>query len=230
MTSFFSEPENEELCSIVVDYRERPSGIQDVLRDWGIQISMETLEIADYVISPKCAAERKSGRDFYSSLFDSEGRLFKQAMNLSNAYEKPVWIVEGSIPSQPNSINSLLGALLSLSLDYGIHVLFSANILETARYLRLLCKREWEENRGRINIYRPKKPKDSIPKLQLYLVSSFPNWSGETAKRALELAKTPRNLFTFKPDDLKKIEGVGQKRIEEFLKIMDSEFPNAKTE
>lgn len=222
--SFFSYEPSDRDFSIVIDHRERKSGIQDILRDWGIQISIETLQIGDFQISSKMCCERKSGKDFYSSLFDSEGRLFKQAMNLSNAYEKPVWIVEGSIPSQPNSINSLLGALLSLSLDYGIHVLFSANILETARYLRLLCKREWEESRGRINIYRPKKPKDSVQKMQLYLVSSFPNWSGETAKRALELAKTPRNLFTFKPEDLRKIEGVGQKRIEEFLKIMDSEF------
>ncbi len=223
MSFFTSEPSDKDF-SIVIDQRERRSGIQDILRDWGIQISIETLQIADFVISDKCAVELKRSADFTASLFDREGRLFKQAMNLSNAYERPIWIVEGSVPTLPNNVNSVLGCFLSLSLDYGIHVLFSANILETARYLRLLCKREWEEIRGRINIYRPKKPKDSIQKMQLYLVSSFPNWSGETAKNALLLAKTPRNLFTFTPEDLKKISGVGQKRIEEFMKIMDSEF------
>jgi len=62
---------------IVVDERERKSGIPDLLRAIGINIEMKTLPIGDYIVGPETVVERKSISDLVSSIFD--GRLFDQA-------------------------------------------------------------------------------------------------------------------------------------------------------
>jgi DNA excision repair protein ERCC-4 len=61
---------------IVVDERERKSGIPDLLRAVGINIEMKTLQIGDYIVAPETVVERKSIKDLISSVFD--GRLFDQ--------------------------------------------------------------------------------------------------------------------------------------------------------
>jgi len=227
MSVFFEEPEKllkVSPLSVVIDHREQPSGIPDILSDWNLEVKIETLKIGDYLISEKVCCERKEGRDFYSSMFSGERRLFEQAHTISEAYELPVWIVEGTIPSLPSTANSIAGALLSLSLDFNIHLLFSSNNLDTARFIRLLCKREQEDKRGTISIHRPKKPADSTQKKQLYLVSSFRGWSGEIARKALVYSHSPRKLFSLTLEDLMKIGGVGKKRAEEMTQVLDSDF------
>jgi DNA excision repair protein ERCC-4 len=49
---------------VIVDEREKVSGVPELLRSSGLQVEYRLLEVADYVISSDCAVERKSGRDF----------------------------------------------------------------------------------------------------------------------------------------------------------------------
>ena len=78
---------------IVVDERERKSGIPDLLRRAGAIIDF-ALKVGDYVISPETAIERKT-QDLLNSIYD--GRLFIQCSRLNEHYVKPVLIVEGNI-------------------------------------------------------------------------------------------------------------------------------------
>jgi DNA excision repair protein ERCC-4 len=80
---------------IVVDERERKSGIPDLLRQAGAIIDFAQLKVGDYVVSPKTAIERKTIQDLLNSIYD--GRLFVQCSQLNEHYEKPVLIVEGNI-------------------------------------------------------------------------------------------------------------------------------------
>ena len=65
---------------IVVDKREERSGIPSLLRELGISVRYEMLEVGDYLLPGDILVERKSARDFISSLLD--GRLFDQSSNL----------------------------------------------------------------------------------------------------------------------------------------------------
>ena len=80
---------------IVVDERERKSGIPDLLRQAGAIIDFAQLKVGDYVVSPKTAIERKTIQDLLNSIYD--GRLFVQCSQLNEHYAKPVLIVEGNI-------------------------------------------------------------------------------------------------------------------------------------
>lgn len=80
---------------IVVDERERKSGIPDLLRQAGAIIDFAQLKVGDYVVSPETAVERKTMQDLLNSIYD--GRLFVQCSQLNEHYVKPVLIVEGNI-------------------------------------------------------------------------------------------------------------------------------------
>ena len=80
---------------ILVDERERKSGIPDLLRRAGATIDFAQLKVGDYVVSPETAIERKTIQDLLNSIYD--GRLFIQCSQLNENYIKPVLIVEGNL-------------------------------------------------------------------------------------------------------------------------------------
>jgi len=68
-----------ENLRIIVDERERKSGIPELLKSIGLNLEMKTLPIGDYIVAPETIVERKSIRDLMASVFD--GRLFDQCLN-----------------------------------------------------------------------------------------------------------------------------------------------------
>jgi len=80
---------------IVVDEREKNSGIPDLLKKAGAMIDFAQLLVGDYVVSPEIAVERKTVADLVSSIYD--GRLFVQCSDLIKHYQKPLLVVQGDI-------------------------------------------------------------------------------------------------------------------------------------
>ena len=52
---------------IVIDDREKKSGIPDLLKAVGVNIEIKTLPIGDYIVAPETVVERKSIQDLMSS-------------------------------------------------------------------------------------------------------------------------------------------------------------------
>ena len=84
----------KEKVRIVVDERERRSGIPDELIRLNVLVDFKQLDIGDYLVTPYSAVERKSIRDLILSIYD--GRLFTQCSELGSHYNKPILIIEGS--------------------------------------------------------------------------------------------------------------------------------------
>jgi len=80
---------------IVVDEREKKSGIPDLLKGTGINLEIKTLPVGDYIVAPETVVERKTISDLISSIFD--GRLFDQCHRLKEHYQFPILIIEGDI-------------------------------------------------------------------------------------------------------------------------------------
>ncbi len=80
---------------VIVDERERDSGVPEVLKALGTQVDFRVLPVADYIVSSDCAVERKAGHDFAKSLYS--GRLFDQARRLRQFYTRPVFVAEGDL-------------------------------------------------------------------------------------------------------------------------------------
>ena len=73
---------------IVVDEREKKSGVPDLLRSVGVNLEIKTLQIGDYIVKPETVIERKNLKDFFVSIFD--GRLFNQCQKLKDHYKYPI--------------------------------------------------------------------------------------------------------------------------------------------
>jgi DNA excision repair protein ERCC-4 len=80
---------------IVVDEREKKSGIPGLLKGIGINLEIKTLPIGDYIVAPETVVERKTISDLVSSVFD--GRLFDQCNRLKEHYQFPILLIEGNI-------------------------------------------------------------------------------------------------------------------------------------
>ena len=79
---------------ICADYREKASGIIDLLKKEGAFIEVKKIPHVDYIINDSIAIERKTARDFLISIID--GRLFNQLSNLKKRCSNPVLLVEGN--------------------------------------------------------------------------------------------------------------------------------------
>ena len=87
------ETDNYEI-KVKADYREKGSGIIELLRNRGIEPEVAALAYGDYVINGAIAAERKTASDFVSSLIS--GRLFRQVSVLKLRSPHPLIIIEGN--------------------------------------------------------------------------------------------------------------------------------------
>ncbi len=80
---------------IIVDEREKKSGIPDLLNGIGINLEIKMLPVGDYIVAPETIVERKSISDLVSSVFD--GRLFDQCNRMKENFQFPIIIIEGDI-------------------------------------------------------------------------------------------------------------------------------------
>jgi len=120
---------------VIVDERERESGVPEVLRTLGFQVEYRVLDIGDYVVSADCAVERKAGRDFAKSLYS--GRLFDQARRLRQFYARPVFVAEGDLQllvGDSAKPRAHWGALTTLAFQFGMTAFFTANARQTADF------------------------------------------------------------------------------------------------
>ena len=120
---------------ILVDDRERPSGVPEELGKLsGVVVRIEHLAVGDYSIDGAVLIERKSAKDFAQSLTD--GRLFRQAKQMSNSPLRTAYILEGSSAEWFGlgvSRESMLGALVTLMLIFDIPVFRSSGPAESAK-------------------------------------------------------------------------------------------------
>jgi DNA excision repair protein ERCC-4 len=215
---------------VVVDERERQSGVPEKLAQIDVRVYYSTLPVADYVISPEIAVERKSLRDFVSSVYD--GRLFTQASEISTVYRKPYIIVEGDVKEVVNltkNMNSYFGAIASVTLAYDLRLLFTATPEETAMAIAALVRNSRARPAPPGTFNAPPKGKD-LPHQQLYFVSSIPGIGPKLAKRLLARAGTPRRAINFTEAQLAMVPGMGWKRAERVTRMLDARYTSQSAE
>jgi len=209
-----------ENLRIVVDERERKSGIPDLLRSIGMNIEMKTLLIGDYIVAPETIVERKSIRDLMASVFD--GRLFDQCSRLKEHFEHPIILMEGNVDEiEEITENPLIfyGALSRIALDFKIPVIPTPSADHTAKLLVSLCSR-LDSHKGPY-LKKIKKSSD-LEKQQLSVLCSLPGVGERFAVRMLERFGTPLKVFSATAAELAKVEGLGDARAKKIKKTLDS--------
>jgi Fanconi anemia group M protein len=166
-----SDRPKEEPGRVIVDPREREMG--KLLESLGLEITLKSLEVGDYVLSDRLAVERKTAEDFVSSIIDPERNLFRQISDLSKTYDRPVLILEGrDLYTRQMNPASIRGALASIAVDYGVPIIPTENQEETAAVISLLAARERKE--GREPKVHGHKTARTLKEQQEYLISAIP--------------------------------------------------------
>lgn len=209
---------------VVADEREKASGVPDELSKLGVRVYFTQLPVADYVLSPEIAVERKSVRDLVSSVYDS--RLFSQAARLAASYAKPYLLVEGDskeVQAAAKNLKSYYGAIANITLAYGLRVISTASHQETAIAIaELLTHVRAKPMRG-TPMETPLRA-SSLPMQQVYAVSSLPGVGRKLAERLLLKYGTPRKVMSLTAGELSMTAGLGWKRAQKIKDVLDSKY------
>lgn len=218
---------NLENLRIIVDERERKSGIPDLLKSIGMNIEMKTLPIGDYIVAPETIVERKSIRDLMASVFD--GRLFDQCSRLKENFEHPMILMEGNVDEiEEITENPMIfyGALSTVVLDFKIPVIPTPSAAHTAKLLVSMCSRK-DAPQGPY-LKKIKKSSD-LGKQQLSVLCSLPGIGEKFAVRLLTKFGTPLKVFSATTAELAKVEGLGEARAKKIKKTLSTKSKLLKT-
>lgn len=213
--------EQGEPGRVFVDPRERE--MAKILEGLGLEVTLKSLEVGDYVLSDRLAVERKTAEDFAASIIDPERNLFRQISDLSRTYDRPVLILEGRdlYASQMNPA-SVRGALASIAVDFGVPIIPTEGKDETAAVIAMLANRERKD--GREPKVHGHKTARTLKEQQEYLVSAIPSVGPAVAKNLLKHFGTIERVMTATKEELLQVELVGPKIAERIRELVGGKY------
>jgi len=207
---------------IRVDYREKASGLVDLLKTEDVFIEVKKVPYGDYVINDSITIERKTAKDFLVSIID--GRLFNQLSNLKKHCLNPILLIEGNPYKAELNFDPLAikEALLSAQAIWYIPVIFSRSKEDTRNILLMIGKQDQTYMdvvplRGG---YRPKRLKSK----QLYLLQGLPQIGPLLAKRLIEHFHSVSHVMNASIEELTEVDGIGRASAEKIREVLDEEF------
>ena len=209
------------ILKITIDYREKSSGLDVLLKDCGVFVEIGKLIYGDYVTNDKITVERKTADDFLLSIID--GRLFNQLSNLKKFCSHPILLIEGNPYKSSHNFDrmAIKGALISTKVIWYMPVIFSRTKQDSRDILLMIGRQvgtclDVAPLRGG---YRPKKLKSK----QLYILQGLPKVGPKIAKRLLRHFKSISKVMNASAQDLSKIDGIGKISAEKIREVLDTE-------
>ncbi len=182
------------------------------------EVVFRHLKAGDYLVERSVLVERKTHADLAASLI--EGRLFCQAAMLARTGMRSLILVEGPASGRLPTLHphSLLGAILSLSVIWGLPVVFSRDPEESLLILRLLAEqalasRTMALRRGG---YRPRR----LRRKQLYLLQGLPGVGPRLAAELLNHFGSAEKVMTAGEVLLQRVPGFGPKKARAIREVL----------
>ncbi|MFH1637002.1 MAG: DEAD/DEAH box helicase [Candidatus Woesearchaeota archaeon] len=221
-----SSIKKKEALRIYADSREKGSNIVKDLVDIGMEVRMQNLVTADFIVSEDVGVERKTVEDFVNSIVDR--RMLPQIHELKKNFKKPLLIIEGreDIYSVRNvHQNAIRGMLATIAISYGIPIIHTKNSLDTAELLKAIAKREQEKDDKEFTLRQDRKPLTG-DELKEYIVESLPGVGPLLSKSLLKEFKSVKNIINAEEKELQKVEKLGKKKASEIREVVDGEYGN----
>ncbi|MDO8628728.1 MAG: ERCC4 domain-containing protein [Nanoarchaeota archaeon] len=216
---------------VIVDYRERSSGMVKELVKLGCDVEMKQLVLADYIIQTKDAygkeitvgIERKTMQDFFNSIIDK--RLIAQLMDMREHFSHVVLIVEGTdnwYQVRDFHPNAIRGMLATITVDLQIPLIQTRNLRDTAAFMGILAKR-FEKERSPLSLVQKRKG-FSVSQWQEIIVQSLPSVGPTLAKSLLKHFGSIEKVFAASVDDLMKVDKIGKKKAQQIKEIVTKDY------
>jgi ERCC4-type nuclease len=200
---------------IVVDARERGSGVPLLLQRHGLNVELKRLKVGDYAVGAGAVVERKTIRGLQLDVI--EGRFWRQLGRLRHGARLPYLLLEGgALDRGPLGANAIRGALLAAA-DLGIAVIRSVDPIDSALWLRLLAERRQVGTARYRPAYaqRPKAPV-GVGAAEAAL-SAIPKVSSVTARALLAEFGSLAAVVAADPREWQRVPGVGPQRARALL-------------
>jgi Fanconi anemia group M protein len=210
---------------IYIDQREIRSSVARELERLGAHITLQTLEVGDYVLSERVCVERKTTADLLSTLTEQGRDLFTQLADLTRNYERPLLILEGDDLYTQRRIhpNAIRGILATIAIDFHIPIIPTSSEEETAAILYTIARRE-QEDRKRTPKLHGKKTSQTLKEQQEYVVSAISNIGPVVAKKLLRHFNTIKAITSADEEELTQVEGIGKKTAHRILEVTQSQY------
>jgi Fanconi anemia group M protein len=219
---------------IIVDHREKASGIITELAKRGFDVEVKQLVTADYVVESKdrqgnivtVGIERKVQSDFLNSIIDR--RIIEQLMYLKENFTVPLLVIEGSenIYTLRNfHPNAVRGMLASIAIDFQIPIIHTKSPKDTVALLEVIAKR-LEKPKSHPSLLSKRKPA-SLQEQQEYLVESLPMIGPQMARTLLKTFGSVKNIVNADEKDLLKIDKMGKKKVEKVKEVLNKLYEEA---
>ncbi len=212
-----------EGVKIFMDIRERNNAIIDALKDKA-SIDIRQLPVGDYLLSDRVCVERKTIDDFLSSIIDK--RLMQQMTEMRRNFIAPILILEGDsdiYSKRDIHPNAIRGALASIAVDFEASIIPTRDEADTAEILYAIAKREQIQEKRQVSLRGERKPL-LLGEKQRYIIESLPNVSAVLADRLLGEFGSVENIIKAKETELKRIEGIGDKKAADIRKTIKSKY------
>ena len=127
---------------MTVDYREKASGLIDLLKKEDISLNVKKIPYGDYIISNSITIERKTAKDLLISIID--GRLSSQLSNLKNNCSNPILLIEGNPYKTDFNFDrmAIKGALISAQVIWYIPIIYSRSKEDTKDIFIMIGKQD----------------------------------------------------------------------------------------
>jgi len=206
---------------IAIDDRERSSGVAEVLRSRSdVDITFRRLSLGDYDVDDTLIVERKTLADFAMSVLD--GRLFRQVGRLARNHNvRSCLILEGTPERYPRlaiPTPAFQGALITVTLVFGVPLLRSANPEETADLI-LFAARQLQRQ-ATLPPRRMSAKGGSVRRSQLLLLQAVPMVGPLRAEALLETLGLPSEIANANADTLAKVNGIGPAIAANIFRVM----------
>lgn len=206
----------------------RPAGM---LADLGIEvvpIPEDEGNVDRYVVSERLAIERRTGSSFLRGIVDKT--LFTSAIYLREHFEVPVLIVEGKVDYTYGAFSpqAVRGALCAMMLVYGLSVLSTPDMEETAALIAMMARQE-QEGVPEISLI-PKRKATDLADMQRRVVEMLPGSGMVVARELLQRLGSVRRVANASEAELRGIRGIGAKKASEIVRVLNAEYESVDTE
>lgn len=217
--------------NILMDYRERSSGIKKELIKQGLEVTEKQLVSADFVINTRnldgkiltIGIEKKTINDFLNSIIDK--RIISQLMEMKRHFDLSLLIIEGTeniYEIRNFHPNSIRGMMASIAIDFQTPILQTRNYRDTAKLLFVIAKR-LEKPRSLPSLLKKRKPL-TLKQQQEFLVESLPGIGPQTSRALLKKFKTIEGLVNASEESLREVEKIGKLKAKSIKKLFEKRY------
>jgi ERCC4-type nuclease len=186
-------------------------------------------QVERYILSERAAVERRTRHTFLNGIVDKT--LFRSAIELRERFEVAVLVVEALLEDTPHRAfhpQAVRGALSSMLLVYGLSVVATPDVQESAALIAMMARQE-QEGVPEISLV-PKRKAEDLPDMQRRVVEMLPRCGLTVTRNLLWHMGSIAQVAQASEEALRAVPGIGPKTASTIHEVLHATYGAIDTE